>query len=46
MSGSQLFESVNRVKRYSGKIELSAVAKTDTSTAGPLQIEIRIKSSL
>ncbi|SMC38892.1 DUF3084 domain-containing protein [Sporomusa malonica] len=46
MSGAQLFESVNRVKRYSGKIELTAVAKTDTYTAGPLQIEIRIKSGL
>lgn len=45
MSGAQLFESVNRVKRYSGKIELTAVAKTDTYTAGPLQIEIRVKSS-
>ncbi|HWR44315.1 DUF3084 domain-containing protein [Sporomusa sp.] len=46
MSGSQLFEIVNRVKRYSGKVELTAAAKTDTYTAGPLQIEIRIKSAL
>ncbi|MDF2875757.1 MAG: smc 2 [Sporomusa sp.] len=44
MSGSQLFEVVNRVKRYNGKIELTAEAKADTYTAGPLQIEIRIKS--
>lgn len=45
MSGSQLFEVVNRVKRYNGKIELTAEAKADTYTVGPLQIEIRIKSA-
>ncbi len=44
MSGSQLFEVVNRIKRYNGKIELTAEAKADTYTVGPLQIEIRIKS--
>ncbi len=44
MSGSQLFEVVNRVKRYNGKIELTAEARADTYTVGPLQIEIRIKS--
>ncbi|QDR82055.1 DUF3084 domain-containing protein [Sporomusa termitida] len=45
MSGSQLFEVVNRAKRYNGKIELTAEAKADTYTVGPLQIEIRIKSA-
>lgn len=44
MSGLQLFDTVSKVKRQSGKIELTAVAKTDTYTAGPLQIEIKIKS--
>jgi uncharacterized protein (DUF3084 family) len=44
MSGTQLFETVSKVKRQSGKIELTAVAKNDTYTAGPLQIEIRIKN--
>ena len=46
MSGSQLFDIVSRVKRQSGKVELTAVAKSDTYTVGPLQIEIRIKSVL
>ncbi len=47
MSGADLFESINKVKRYSGKgkIELTAIVKQDTYTAGPLQIEIRIKSA-
>ncbi|MBP2638363.1 MAG: smc 2 [Firmicutes bacterium] len=45
MSGTQLFETVSKVKRQSGKIELMAVAKSDTYTAGPLQIEIRIRST-
>ena len=44
MSGTQLFETVSKVKRQSGKIELTAVAKNDTYTAGPLQIEIRIRN--
>lgn len=46
MSGSQLFDTVSKVKRQSGQVELTAVAKSDTYTAGPLQIEIRIKSVL
>lgn len=36
MSGSQLFNIISKVKRQSGNIELTAVAKTDTYTAGPL----------
>ena len=46
MSGSQLFDTINRVKRVSGKIELTAVAISDVHTAGPLQIEVRVKSGL
>ena len=45
MTGAQLFDNVNKVKRYNGKIELTAVASSDTYTAGPLQIEIRIRSA-
>ncbi|WP_425058579.1 Chromosome partition protein Smc [Sporomusa carbonis] len=46
MSGAQLFETINKVKRQSGKFELTAVTKTDIYTAGPLQIEIRVRSVL
>ena len=45
MTGAQLFDNVNKVKRYNSKIELTAVASSDTYTAGPLQIEIRIRSA-
>lgn len=44
MSGAQLFDIVSKVKRMSGKVELTAVAQNDTFTAGPLLIEIRIKT--
>ncbi|MGL5511921.1 MAG: DUF3084 domain-containing protein, partial [Sporomusa sp.] len=44
MAGAELFETINRAKRYNGKIELTAEAEDDTYTAGPLKIEIRIKS--
>lgn len=46
MSGAQLFETVNKVKRYGGKVELTAVTKADIYTAGPLQIEIQVRSVL
>lgn len=40
----QLTDTVNKVKRYGGKVELSAIAKSNISTAGPLQIEIKVRS--
>ncbi len=45
MSGSQLYDTINKVKRYSGKVVLTAVAKDDTYTAGPLKIEISVRSA-
>jgi uncharacterized protein (DUF3084 family) len=45
ISGSQFYDTVNKVKRYSGKVELTAVAKTDIYTVGPLQIEIRVQGN-
>jgi len=44
MSASQLYNTVSKVKHQFGSIELTAVAQNDTYTAGPLQIEIRIKN--
>ncbi|WP_434133662.1 DUF3084 domain-containing protein [Sporomusa sphaeroides] len=44
MSGSELFETINKVGRHRGKIELSAVTEQDTYTVGPIRIEIGIKS--
>ncbi len=44
ISGSQLFDTVNKVKRFGGgQVELTAVAKGDIYTAGPLQIEIKVR---
>ncbi len=43
MSGSQLFDTVNKVKRTSGRIELTAITKSDIFTSGPLQIEVRVR---
>lgn len=44
MSGSELFETINKVGRHRGKIELSAKAEQDTYTVGPIRIEIGIKN--
>nr|WP_092074242.1 DUF3084 domain-containing protein [Dendrosporobacter quercicolus]NSL49143.1 DUF3084 domain-containing protein [Dendrosporobacter quercicolus DSM 1736]SDM85248.1 Uncharacterized conserved protein, contains DUF3084 domain [Dendrosporobacter quercicolus] len=44
MSGSELYGTINRVKRYYGKVELTAVAQSDTYVVGPLKIDIRVKS--
>jgi uncharacterized protein (DUF3084 family) len=44
MSGSQLFDTINKVKHLGGRVELSATTKSDTYTAGPLRIEIRVHS--
>lgn len=43
MSMAQLSDTINKVRRQSGKVELIAVANDDTFTSGPLKIEIRIK---
>ncbi len=46
MSGSQLYEAINKVKRQSGKVELTAVTTTDVHTVGPLKIEIKVQPVL
>ena len=43
MSGAQLFETISKIKRYNGKVEIAAVTTEDTHTAGPLKINIRIR---
>jgi uncharacterized protein (DUF3084 family) len=46
MSGLQLFDVINQVKKQSGKVELTAVATTDIHTVGPLKIEIKVQPIL
>lgn len=43
MSGAQLYDTINKVKRYGGKVELTAIAKSDVHTVGPLSIEINVQ---
>jgi len=45
MSGAQLYETVNKVKRFYGKVQLTAVAKSDIHAVGPLKIDIHVKSA-
>ncbi|MDR3561831.1 MAG: DUF3084 domain-containing protein [Negativicutes bacterium] len=46
MSGAELFDTVSKIRHYGGKVELTAIAKTDTYTAGPLQVEVRVRTQL
>lgn len=46
MSGAQLYDTINQVKRYGGKIQLTAIAKNDIYAAGPLKIRIQVRSIL
>ncbi|MDD4599679.1 MAG: DUF3084 domain-containing protein [Negativicutes bacterium] len=43
MSGAQLYETINKVSHYGGKVQLIATAKTDVHTVGPLHIEISVQ---
>lgn len=43
MSGAQLYDTINKVKRYDGKVQLTAIAKNDVHTVGPLSIEINVQ---
>lgn len=44
ISGAELYNNVNKIKRASGKIEITATAQNDIYTAGPLNIEIAVRS--
>ncbi|MGI6092267.1 MAG: DUF3084 domain-containing protein [Negativicutes bacterium] len=43
MSGAQLYGTINKATRYGGKVELTATARTDVHTVGPLNIEINVE---
>lgn len=45
ISGAQLYDTINKVKKYSGsKIEISATAKNDIYTVGPLRVDIKVRA--
>ncbi|MEG6585062.1 DUF3084 domain-containing protein [Dendrosporobacter sp. 1207_IL3150] len=45
MSGAQLYDTINKVNRYYGKVQLTATAQIDTYAVGPLKIDIQVKSA-
>ena len=45
LTASEMFDTINRIKSHTGtSVVLKAVAETDTYTAGPLQIDIRVEA--
>ncbi|MBP2639117.1 MAG: hypothetical protein H6Q66_68 [Firmicutes bacterium] len=46
MSGAQLYDTVNKVKKLGGNVQISATAKKDTYTVGPLQVELQVQGAL
>ncbi|MBP2632642.1 MAG: smc 3 [Firmicutes bacterium] len=44
MSGSQFYDIVNALETAEGKVELTAVAGTDTNAAGPLRLNVKMKN--
>lgn len=46
ISGAELYNNVNKIKRANSKVEIAAVASNDIYTAGPLNIEIVVRTLL
>ncbi|MBP2632368.1 MAG: smc 3 [Firmicutes bacterium] len=44
MGGSQFYDIVNALETAEGRVELTAVAGTDTNAAGPLRLNVRVKN--
>ena len=45
ITNAELYDAVNKIKGYSGKVMITATAKTDLYTAGPLKIVLHIQGS-
>lgn len=45
INGADFYDTVNKLKRYTGKVMLTATAKHDIYTAGPLKIEIHVQGA-
>jgi uncharacterized protein (DUF3084 family) len=45
INNAEFYDTVNKVKRYSGKVMITATAKTDIYAAGPLKIELHIQGA-
>lgn len=45
IGGTEFYDAINSLKRYNGKATLTATAKNETYTAGPLKIEIHVQGA-
>jgi len=45
ISGTEFYDAVNTIKRYHGKVTLTATALNNTYTSGPLKIQIHVQGS-
>lgn len=45
INGADFYDTVNKLKRYSGKVTIAATAKTDIYTVGPLKIEMHLQGT-
>lgn len=45
INNAEFYDAVNKIKRYSGKVTITATAKTDIYTAGPLKVELHIQGT-
>jgi uncharacterized protein (DUF3084 family) len=43
INGADFYDTVNKLKRYNGKVTITATAKTDIYTVGPLKIEMHLQ---
>ncbi|MDF2636214.1 MAG: hypothetical protein K0R78_3088 [Pelosinus sp.] len=46
INGADFYDTVNKLKRYNGKVVITATAKNDIYTVGPLKIEMHIQGVL
>jgi uncharacterized protein (DUF3084 family) len=45
INGADFYDTVNKLKRYNGKVTITATAKTDIYTVGPLKIEMHLQGA-
>jgi len=45
ITGTEFYTTVNKAKQYKGKVTLTATAKQDIYTAGPLKLELHLRET-
>ena len=46
VSAEKYFEAINQLRRFKGPVEITATATENVFSAGPLRIDIQIRSAL